>query len=507
MSKRTQNSLRNIGFGIINRIVSILFPFIVRTIFIKTLGEEYLGLNSLFSSILQVLNLADLGFASAIVASMYKPIAEEDIEKVSALMALYKKLYKIIGLGILAIGLAMTPFIRYLINGTPPENINIYILWILYLTNTVVSYLFYAYKVSLINAHQRNDITEKIGAASRIIFSVLQIVTVILFKDIYIYVLLTVTNSIVYNFWCAKECDKRYPQYVCTGELDVKTKNQIANNVGALALQKIGNTVSISLDSIIISAFLGLKTVAIYGNYYYVVSAVATFVNLIYGAVTASIGNSIATESSEKNWYDFKKFFFLNTWLVGWCCICFICLFQDFMIIWMGKDLLFGIGTVLCLVLRFYFEQVRKVILTYKDAAGMWWVDKWRPIVGCIVNLIFNVIMVKTIGVVGVMLSTVISYVFVEIPWETYALFKNYFKKKEDKYYSQLFIITITIVISGAVTYGICMCIQFNYAISLVTKMFICIVVPNLIFVFLNRKKSDFINSVSFIKRVIKLKK
>lgn len=186
MSGRTQNSLRNIGFGMINRIVSILFPFIVRTIFIKTLGEEYLGLNSLFSSILQVLNLADLGFASAIVASMYKPIAEEDIEKVSALMALYKKLYKIIGLGILAIGIVMTPFIGYLINGTPPENINIYILWILYLTNTVVSYLFYAYKVSLINAHQRNDITEKIGAASRIIFSILQIVSVILLKDIYI---------------------------------------------------------------------------------------------------------------------------------------------------------------------------------------------------------------------------------------------------------------------------------------------------------------------------------
>ena len=487
MSGRTQNSLRNIGFGMINRIVSILFPFIVRTIFIKTLGEEYLGLNSLFSSILQVLNLADLGFASAIVASMYKPIAEEDIEKVSALMALYKKLYKIIGLGILAIGIVMTPFIGYLINGTPPENINIYILWILYLTNTVVSYLFYAYKVSLINAHQRNDITEKIGAASRIIFSILQIVSVILLKDIYIYVLLTVTNSIVYNFWCAKECDKRYPQYNCTGELDVKTKNQIVNNVGALALQKIGNTVSVSLDSIIISAFLGLKTVAIYGNYYYVVSAVATFVNLIYGAVTASIGNSIVTESREKNWYDFKKFFFLNTWLVRWCCICFICLFQDFMIIWMGKDLLFGIGTVLCLVLRFYFEQVRKVILTYKDAAGMWWVDKWRPIVGCLVNLILNIVMVKAIGVVGVMLSTVISYALVEIPWETHALFKCYFDKSELSYYRQLLTATISLVASGVVTYKICTYICFNHIVSLVIKGVVCAIIPNLIFLLLNK--------------------
>lgn len=504
MSKRTQNSLRNIGFGMINRIVSILFPFIVRTIFIKILGEEYLGLNSLFSSILQVLNLADLGFASAIVASMYKPIAEEDIEKVSALMALYKKLYKIIGLGILAIGLVMTPFIRYLINGTPPENINIYTLWILYLANTVVSYLFYAYKVSLINAHQRNDITEKIGAASRIIFSILQILAVILLKDIYAYVLLTVINSIVYNMWCAKECDKRYPQYVCAGELDIKTKKQITNNVGALALQKIGNTVSISLDSIIISAFLGLKTVAIYGNYYYVVSAVAIFINLIYGAVVASIGDSIATESSEKNWHDFKIFFFLNTWLVGWCCICFICLFQDFMTIWMGKDLLFGIGTVLCLVLRFYFEQVRKVILTYKDAAGMWWADKWRPIVGCLVNLILNIVMVKAIGVVGVMLSTVISYAMVEIPWETHALYKYYFDKSELSYYKQLLTATISLVVSGMVTYKICTYICFNHIVSLFIKGVVCTIIPNLIFWLLNLKNPECANGMKFVKKIIK---
>lgn len=504
MSKRTQNSLRNIGFGMINRIVSILFPFIVRTIFIKILGEEYLGLNSLFSSILQVLNLADLGFASAIVASMYKPIAEEDIEKVSALMALYKKLYKIIGLGILAIGLVMTPFIRYLINGTPPENINIYTLWILYLANTVVSYLFYAYKVSLINAHQRNDITEKIGTASRIIFSILQILAVILLKDIYAYVLLTVINSIVYNMWCAKECDKRYPQYVCAGELDIKTKKQITNNVGALALQKIGNTVSISLDSIIISAFLGLKTVAIYGNYYYVVSAVAIFINLIYGAVVASIGDSIATESSEKNWHDFKIFFFLNTWLVGWCCICFICLFQDFMTIWMGKDLLFGIGTVLCLVLRFYFEQVRKVILTYKDAAGMWWADKWRPIVGCLVNLILNIVMVKAIGVVGVMLSTVISYAMVEIPWETHALYKYYFDKSELSYYKQLLTATISLVVSGMVTYKICTYICFNHIVSLFIKGVVCTIIPNLIFWLLNLKNPECANGMKFVKKIIK---
>lgn len=501
---RTQNSIRNITYGLVNRIVSILFPFIVRTIFIRFLGEEYLGLNSLYSSILQVLNLADLGFASAIVASMYKPIADGDVAKVSALMNLYKKLYKIIGIAILTVGIVLTPFIDKLINGTPPTGVNIYILWLLYLFNTVVSYLFFAYKVSLINANQRNDIPEKIGAICRIIISILQIIVVAVFKSIYLYVFLTIINSIIYNLWCSFECNRRFPQYTCTGRLDTETQKNITKNVGALALQKIGNTVSVSLDSIVISAFLGLTMVAIYGNYYYIVSAIATFINLIYGAVTASIGNSIVTETPEKNYNDLRKFFFLNTWLIGWCSICFICLFQDFMIVWMGENLLFGIATVLCLVLRFYFEQIRKVVLTYKDAAGMWWADKWRPLVGCVINLTLNIVLVKIIGVAGVMISTVISYAFVEMPWETHVLFKNYFKQSEKNYYIEMVNITLAMVIAGVVTYYVCSFITLNHIAAIVVKLVICIALPNIIFILLNIRNKDFKLSMQFLTQVIK---
>ncbi|MCI9128461.1 MAG: hypothetical protein HFG28_15115, partial [Eubacterium sp.] len=161
---RTKNALRNMAFGALNRIVSIFFPFIVRTIFIKSIGEEYLGLNTLYSSILQVLNLMDLGFANAIIASMYKPIADKDTERICALTKLYRDIYKVIGIAILIVGLVITPYVEYFIKGTPPDKINIHILWLFYLVNTVVSYLLFAYKVSLLNAHQRNDITEKIGA-------------------------------------------------------------------------------------------------------------------------------------------------------------------------------------------------------------------------------------------------------------------------------------------------------------------------------------------------------
>lgn len=493
------NSLRNMAWGGLNRIVSIVFPFIVRTVFVKVLGEEYLGLNSLYSSVLQVLSLAELGISSAIVASMYKPIAEQDIEKVSALINLYKKIYKCIGLFILMAGVILTPFIPELINGEVSIGINIYGLWLLYLINTVISYLFFAYKVSLINAHQRNDLTEKIGSLCRIVTSIAQIFVVAFLKNIYLYVLLTIICTFSYNVLCSYECNRRYPQYKCRGKLDVKLKNKIIKDVSALAVQKIGNTISLSLDSIIISAFLGLTTVAIYGNYYYVISAISIFVVLIYSSITASIGNSIALEPIEKNYNDFKKFVFLNTWFIGWCCICFMCLFQDFMIIWMGEKLLFGISIVLWLVLRFFFEQLRKIVLTYKDAAGIWWYDKWRPLVGCAVNLILNIVLVKIIGVSGVALSTVISYVLVEMPWETHVLFKYYFKRTEMEYYKELIISIGTIIISGLVTYFLCELLPINGIIALVVKLLICCVFYNAIFYFLNMKNKFLIDSKEMI--------
>lgn len=504
-NSRVKNSIRNIAFGTVHRIVSIFFPFVVRTVFIKSIGEEYLGLNTLYSSVLQVLSLADLGFASAIVASMYKPIAEQDTEKICALMKLYRNVYKVIGSIILVAGLMITPLVDRFIKGRPPAGINIYLLWLFYLLNTVVSYLLFAYKVSLLNAYQRNDITEKIGVMTRIIISILQIYVVGILKNIYLYIGLTIICSVIYNLWCAHVCNQMFPQYICRGSIDKEIKNKISKNIAALTIQKIGNTISLSLDSIIISAYLGLTTVAVYGNYYYIISAISTFLSLIYTAITASIGNSIAVESRTKNYRDLKKLVFLNTWLVGWCSICFMCLFQEFMTVWMGKTLLFPIVVVFSLVLRFFFEQLRKVVLTYKDAAGMWWQDKWKPMVACIVNLILNIVLVKHIGVAGVAISTVISYVFVEIPWETKVLFKNYFKTSQREYYKEILTSFVQLIFVGGITYFICDRIFVFGIAGISIRLCICITVPNILYVILNLKNPFFIQAKEFAEKIFQI--
>ena len=167
--QRTKNAVRNLVFGFINKMIIMLFPFVIRTIIIRELGAGYLGLGSLFTSILQVLNLAELGFSSAVVFCMYKPIAEKDSETICALLNLYKQIYRIIGIVILVIGLALTPFLPYLIKGTVPNGINIYILYYIYLFNTAITYFLFAYKSTLLVAHQRNDVVSNISSLTNIL--------------------------------------------------------------------------------------------------------------------------------------------------------------------------------------------------------------------------------------------------------------------------------------------------------------------------------------------------
>lgn len=504
MESRSAHSIKNIASGIVNRIAGIVLPFVMRTIIIYVLGEEYLGLNSLFASILQVLNLAELGFSNAIAASMYKPIAEKDNQTVSALLRLFRNVYRVIGYIMIFSGFAVLPFLPLLINGDAPKGVNIYILFLLYLAQSAFSYLFWAYKAILINAHQRSDITELIGAIVKCITFVLQVVAILVFKNITLYVFMNVLCIVLNNIACNVMANKMYGVYKCEGNLNDELKNRIKKNILALAIHKIGNTISTSLDTIIISAFLGLSVVAIYGNYNYIASAVGAFIVLIFSAITASVGNSIAIESKEKNYKDFCNFSFLNSWIVGWCSISLLCLYQPFMKIWMGERLLLDWDTIVCIVICFYIQNIRRVVMTYKDAAGMWYADKYKPLVGCLVNLVLNIYLVKTIGVAGVVISTIVSYALVEMPWETHVLFKLYFRKSEIMYYLQLLFTTLTIIVAGGVTFYICVRIDDTWN-GLILKGIICILVPNIIMILLNCKRREFAIGTKFMKHLSRI--
>ena len=481
--ERTKNAMRNMMFGTLQKCYSVLVPFITRTIFIYTLGIKYLGLNSLFGSILSVLNLAELGVGNAMVFSMYQAIATDDETRICALLKLYRRYYTIIGWVILLVGISITPIIPNLIKSDVPSDVNIYILYLMNLGATVLTYWLYSYMNSLFTAFQRGDVASKISICISVITTILQICVLVFLKNYYAYVTIIIGMQMVSNLVSVAVATKMYPQYRPRGDLPKLEVVAINQKIRDLFTSKIGAVVINSADTIVISAFLGLVVLAKYQNYYYLFTSIAGFVEIIFTSSMAGIGNSLLTETPEKNYFDLKKLTFIVAWIAGFCCACFLCLYQPFMTLWVGKDLLLDFSIVCCLVTYFFIYEINRVINLYKDAAGIWHEDRFRPLVTALTNLSMNLIMVQFIGLYGIILSTVLSMVFVGMPW----LFHNLFTAVFDRAYFKNYILRImqyvgvTVAVCG-ITYGICSAINASLLVTFCIRFIICMVIPNIMF-------------------------
>lgn len=483
----------------------MIIPFFMRTAMIYLLGVEYLGLNSLFTSILQVLNLAELGVGSAMVYSMYKPIAEDDDVTICALMKLYRIYYRTIGLIIAIIGVAITPLIPKLISGAVPGDVNIYILYWLNLGATVLSYWLFAYKNSILSAHQRTDIANKVLLITNTVKYALQFIVLLVFKNYYYYVIIILFSQVLTNVLTALVADKLYPKYKPIGSLEKDKVRQINNRIKDLFTAKIGSIVYDSADTIVISAFLGLTALAVYQNYFYIVSSVTAFMSIVFSACTAGIGNSIVVESKEKNLEDFNKFTMIIAWMSGCCSVIMLCIYQQFMELWVGKELMLPISAVVCFVIYFFVRQLNALFNLYKDASGMWHEDRFRPLVAALTNLVLNLILVQFIGLYGILISTVAAIICVGIPWLLSNLFEVIFDKTHiTDYIRKLLYYVVTVAFSCAITYLICSFINFGLIATILLRTFISLIIPNVIYYFAYRKTNEFKQLILIVDRITK---
>lgn len=504
---RTKNATKNIIFGTILKIYQIIVPFLIRTAMIYLLGVEYLGLNSLFTSILQVLNLVELGVGSAMVFSMYKPIAKDDKNTICALMKLYKIYYRIIGSIILAVGLIICPFIPHLIKGNVPADMNVYILYLLNLFATVLSYWLFAYKNCLLQAHQRTDVVSKITLIINTIQYAVQFLLLFIFRNYYLYVITLLIGQATINIVTAMVVNKMYPEYKAQGKLPKSSIQAINSRVKDLFTAKIGGVIVNSADSIVISSFLGLTVLAIYQNYYYILTAIIGIVGVIFSSCTAGIGNSIVVESKEKNYNDLKKFTFIISWLAGFCTCALLCLYQTFMKIWVGADLLLDFSCVICLVVYYFIYEINALLNLYKDAAGIWHKDRFRPLITALTNLVLNLILVNFIGLYGVLLSTVISTLVVGMPWLITNLFNEIFKIKPQKYIMRLLFYTISTIVIVLITYIVCNFVKGDSIVTLIIKAIVCFLVSNVLFFIIYKNLEEFKDAKEIVTKIIKLKK
>lgn len=501
---RTKNALRNVLYAIILRLYQLVIPFLIRTVLIYKFGLEYVGLSSLFTSILGILNLAELGFGSALVFSLYRPIAEQDTVLICALMNFYKKCYRIIGTIIMAMGVLVTPFIPRMVNSELPDAVNLYVLYFIQLASTVVTYFMFAYKNCLLVAYQRNDINSKVSLVTYTIQYILQIIALIIFAEYYLYVIVVPLTNIASNIITAIIATKTYPQYSAQGKLPETKKYVIIEKVKALFTVKIGNVVLYAADNIVISAFGTLTLLGKYNNYYYIVSSLVSIVGMLTSSIVSVLGNSLVVESVDKNYKDFKRLSFMNLWLVGWFSTCLVCLYQPFMKIWVGENNMLSFTMVILFGIYFYMLQSMQVAGAYKDAAGIWWEDKYRPLITAIANLVLNLGLFQVIGLYGIVISTIFSLLFINMPWFIHNVYKLIFHRSEKEFFlmwgkNVFFTIVITII-----CIFMCRFVQIEGFWELIFRGIICLVIPNLLYFLFYRKTSDFVNSMQWIKLLIK---
>lgn len=503
MSSRSLNTSRNAVSGIIKVIVKIALPFIIRTSLLYYLGKEYLGLNSLFSSILSVLNLAELGFSSAVVYRLYKPFADNDKKTVGAYLSYLKKIYRVIGCVVFGVGIVLTPFLPKLINGSYPDDINLFFLYFLYLVNTSVSYFFSGYKRTLIIAAQRMDYINIVETGLLCLQYIVQIATLVVFRNYVTYIIVMPVTTVVVNLVISVLCQRKYSEYFNKDLLSIQQKKLMISDVKWVSVYRISEVTRNSFDSIVISSVLGLTLVGIYNNYYYIFSALYSFMVIINESLQASIGNSIAKESKEKNEEDLYKFSIFSLWIILFCCTGLICFYQPVMSLWMGPDMLLPNKDMILFVVYFYVLNMNNIRNLYFNGNGLWRHGAKSYIIESLLNLFFNIVLGRFFGITGVIVATILTIFFCSFIWRSQILFYRYFQKSSKRFYIMQGKMMLTSSIALVASFYFCNLIGNDGIFSFIGRGIICIVVPNTIMLILLRKNRYFNDGVQQIKLVV----
>lgn len=505
MDSRSTNIKRNIIWATVNRVLTLVIQFFNRTVFIYCLGDLYLGLSGLFTSTLNFLALAELGIGSALIFSMYKPLADGDDAEVCALLNLYRRVYRIIGLSMLVIGLVLMMLLPYMIKGEVPPDANVYLLFLVYLLNTVLSYFLYAYKNSILIANQRSDLLSNISTVLVLITNTIQIVILLLFKDFLLYSLVFVLSTIANNLVINYVVNKRYPQFKCAGEVRGDQLADIKRRVFGVFLYRICYVFRDAIDAMFISAFIGLSVLGKYNNYMFVLNTITGFMVMIRTNITASIGNSLATESEDKNYADFQRSQMLYMWISIWLATCLFCLLQPFITLWVGKEYLLGQVELGLFCVYFLCYKLGDICSTYRQAAGLWWQDRFRPIVEAIAKVILNFLVISFLGVAGILANSIVCLLLINSIWASWVLYRYFFKshRQFDYIWRNLYFLLITILIFILVSY-LCNFIPGDGVMPFIYKCIISFTIPHLLLWLALRPLPEFKASVSMLMQVVK---
>lgn len=429
-----------------------LLGFFTRKVFVDNVGVEYLGLNGLLQNILGIMTLLEGGFATSVVYNLYRPLAEDDRPKILALLQLYRKVYHYIAAGIIVFAICLFPFIDVFIKDD--NNLEyVSIVYFIFLFNSVVSY-FTAYRWSIINASQQNYKLTVINLTYQIGLNLAKLAILYYTKNYILYLVVEALFGVGLNIAIVWKSNQLF-SYVKTKEkylLDAATKSKIVTNMKALFVNRLGGYFMHSTDNIIISAFVGVTSIGFYSNYTLITSTIRSMVDQALNSFSESVGNLIASESSEKVYKVFKTAFFVNFLLASIPVIILHNTITPFIVWWLGEKYSLGYATLCIILFNFYIDVMRSTANTFKVKAGIFTKDRYTPLLQGIINLILSYIFVQYWGLAGVLFATSLSLLSIGF-WQFPRLcYKHVFHKPLWNYFRQYLICSsiafLTLVIS-----------------------------------------------------------
>ena len=501
---RIKNTRRNALWGFLEKGCGILLPFLVRTALIHRLGMAYAGVGGVFTSVLQVLSLAELGLGSAVVYSLYRPLAEDDTGKICALLRFYRNMYRALGTAVLVLGVVLFPFLPRITGADLPPDVALGWVYGAYLLHAAAGYFVFPERKALLQSAQRTDAVSRAALLMRLFSFAGQMAALLLSRNYHAYILFLPLSALGDQLLCAFAAKRLYPSYICRGSLDASSRRDILEKTKGLFVHRLLGQTRNAADQLFVSAFFGLTAVGMYGNYFYILQSVRSLLDVITFSMSAGVGNSAVSESAEKNYRDLNTFTFLYEALCAVCAACLLCLYQPFMLLWCGENALFSLDTVIAFCVYFYVWTMGDIKSQYADARGLWWKNRFRTACEALANIALNALLARWLGVFGIVIATAISILLVGFPWSTMILFRDFFPGRSPwRYMADQALYALLAAAGCALSFVLCGLIPTGGIGGLLLRLPVCALCPALLWVVCFFGTSRFREAVSFLRRAL----
>lgn len=489
---RTEYSTKNTTVAMLSRIFAMIVGFITQVVFTHTLSQDYVGVNGLFSDILNVLALSELGAGTAITYALYQPVSEENIEKQKSLMRMFHNIYLVVAVIIFVVGLFVIPFMGVLIKNQPQIE-HLILIYLLYLVNSVLSYLA-VYKRTLIDAHQLSYIGVLYQTITLIFQNLIQIFILIETKNFILYISVAILCTFLNNIAISRKAEQMYPylKEKDIQKLPLQEKKEIYQNIRAMLMHKLGSVIVNNTDNLLLSSLVGIISNSVYSNYYLIIGSIRQVLNQMFQGIAASVGNLGVEEDSEKVKKIFETSFFIGQWVFGMVTICIYEVIDVFAGVCFGENYVFTRDITFVLCLNFYLIGMRQATIVFRESLGVFWYDRYRPLVEAAINLVVSIILGTHIGTAGIFWGTAVSIVTTSLWMEPYILYRHCLRSSSAIYFMRYgMYASVTFFVWFGVDF-LCRSVTGSPWIICIERMEISLIVINLAYLVLYHRMKEF---------------